>query len=312
MNVADEDRLLRSTARRGLWWALALVSSYMLVETIGGLITNSLLLLADAGHMLTDAASLGLALLAIWLAARPPSTRWSFGLLRAEVLIALVNVVSLWFVAGWIFLEAYRRFQAPPEVMGSLMLGIGAGGLLVNLAGAWILRPSARDSLNVKAAFLHVLGDLLGSVAVVVGGVLIIAFDWRVLDPILAGFIGLLIVAGSGRVLWKIGHMLLEGTPSPALLGGLCQRFERVQGVTGVHDIHVWSLTSRYNVLSAHVTTDLPLPDRRELLLQRLRDIASKEFGLAHVTLQLEDSQEGCDEKHHFAHESPSKGPVSS
>jgi len=310
MRVAEEDRLRRSTAQRGLWWAMALVSSYMLVETIGGLVTNSLALLADAGHMLTHATSLGLALLAIWLAARPPSMRWSFGLQRAEVLIALVNAVSLWFIAGWIFLEAYRRFQALPEVVGPLMLGIGVGGLLVNLGGAWILQKSARESLNVEAAFLHVLGDLLGSVAVVVGGVLIIAFDWRVIDPIFAGFIGLLLVAGSGPLLWKIGHMLLEGTPSRTLLDSLCQRFEGVQGVTGVHDIHVWSLTSSYDVLSAHVTTDLPLPDRREHLLQRLREIASKEFGLAHVTLQLEDSQEECDERHHFTHESPSKGPV--
>lgn len=288
-------------ARRSLWLAFAVTSGYMFVELVGGLMTNSLALLADAGHMLTDAASLGLALVAIWLAGRPPSSKWSFGLQRAEVVAALVNVLTLWLIAAWIFLEAYRRYQEPPAVLGPLMLGVGAVGLLVNAGAAWILRRPARENLNVEGAFLHIVGDLLGSIAVVVGGILVITLDWSVIDPILGALIGLLILLTSSRLLWKILRVLMQGTPSHFPLESLCQRLEQVEGVTGVHDIHLWSLTSGYEVLSAHITTDVT-PLNREHLLHRLQDIASKELGIAHATLQIEDSPERCAERHHFPH----------
>lgn len=291
------------TSHRSLWIVLALISSYMLAEVIGGLIANSLALLADAGHMVTDATAIGLALLAIWVAARPASFRRTFGFHRAEIIAALLNALSLYLIAIWIFVEAYRRFLDPPDVQGPLMLTIGFIGLLINLVAAWILHRSSRDSLNVEAAFMHVLGDLLGSIGVVGAGLLIITLGWNVADPLFGVIIGTLIVFSSGRLTWRVLHVLMEGTPSHVDLQRLCQRLEQVDGVTGVHDIHAWSITSGYEVLSAHVTADMGAWDTPDRMLQHLREISAREFGISHVTIQLENSQEGCEEDHHVSHE---------
>jgi cobalt-zinc-cadmium efflux system protein len=282
--------------------ALALISSYMVVEVIGGLAANSLALLADAGHMVADAAAIGLALLAMWVAARPASARHTFGFHRGEILAALLNALSLWLIAAWVFFEAYRRFVEPPQVSGLLTLGVGFVGLLVNLGAAWVLKRSASESLNVEGAFLHVLGDLLGSIGVVAAGILIIFFGWFIADPIFGAVIGFLILLSSSRLLWKVLRVLMEGTPSRLDSQRLCQRLEQEPGVTGVHDIHIWSITAGYEVLSAHVTTDVTTVDNREHLTQNLRSIASSEFGISHVTLQLENSPEGCGEVHHIPH----------
>jgi cobalt-zinc-cadmium efflux system protein len=274
----------------------------MLVEVAGGVIANSLALLADAAHMVTDAAAIGLALLAIWVASRPSTFKRTFGFHRTEILAALLNALSLWVIAAWIFFEAYKRFLEPPEVQGVLMLGVGFIGLLVNLAAAWVLHRSAGESLNVEGAFLHVLGDLLGSVAVIAGGILVLTFGWHLADPIFGVAIGFLVLFSSGRLLWKTVHVLMEGAPSNLDLQVLCQCLEQVDGVTGVHDIHAWSITSGYEVLSAHVTADLEAWDSPDHLLHHLREISSREFGISHVTIQLENSGEGCEEDHHVAH----------
>ncbi|MEK7807170.1 MAG: cation diffusion facilitator family transporter, partial [Chloroflexota bacterium] len=184
MEEAGRWRHSRAASRRSLVIALALISAYMLVEVAGGIVANSLALLADAGHMATDAAAIGLALVAMWLAGRPASINRTFGFQRTEVLAALLNALSLWLIAAWIFFEASRRFADAPEVEGVFMLGVGAAGLLVNLGAAWVLRPSAGESLNVEGAFLHVVGDLLGSVAVVAASLLIIGPGWGVADPV--------------------------------------------------------------------------------------------------------------------------------
>ena len=293
----------RAGSRRSLWIALALISSYVLVEVIGGLLADSLALLADAGHMVADSAAIGLALLALWVASKPISARRTFGFHRTEILAALFNAMSLWLIAIWIFVEAYRRFQDPPEVQGVLMLSVGFVGLLVNIGAACVLKRSATDSLTVEAAFLHVLGDLMGSIAVVVGGLLIIILGWYVVDPIFGVVIGCLILLSSSRLMWKVVHVLMQGTPSRLDLKLLCQSLEQVDGVTGVHDLHVWSVTTGYDVLSAHVTADMATADEREHLLQHLREIASRKFSIAHVTIQLEDSQEVCEEAHHVPHD---------
>jgi cobalt-zinc-cadmium efflux system protein len=292
----------RANSKKSLWIALALISSFTVVEVIGGLIANSLALLADAGHMVTDAAAIGLARLAIWVASRPSSFKRTFGFHRTEILAALLNVLSLWLIAAWVFFEAYRRFAEPAQVQGTFMLSVGVAGLFVNLAAAWVLHRSAGDSLNVEGAFLHVLGDLLGSIAVVVGGILIITLNWNVADPIFGVIIGVLILVSSGRLLWKVVHVLMEGTPPSLDLQRLCQRLEQVEGVTGVHDIHAWSITSGYEVLSAHVTADLEAWGSSDHMLQHLREISAREFRINHVTIQLEISQEGCKENHHVAH----------
>ena len=293
----------RSANRRTLVVALALTLGYMIAEVVGGLISGSLALLADAGHMVTDGAALGLALLAIWVAGRPASIKRTFGLQRVEVLAALLNALGLWLIVTWILVEAYRRFVDPPEVEGPIVLVVGAGGLLINLLIALVLRRSAGESLNIQGALYHVMGDLLGSVAVVIGGVLILAFGWFLADPILSVVIALLILVGSGRLLWKVSHVLMEGTPAHLDLLRLCQRLEQVEGVTGVHDIHAWSITTGYEAFSAHVTHLTSESSRNpQQILQQLREIAAQEFGISHVTIQLEESPDQCAEDHHIEH----------
>jgi cobalt-zinc-cadmium efflux system protein len=304
-SASPHEHDFRGAGKKSLLIVLALVSAYMLVEVIGGLAANSLSLLADAGHMATDALALGLAVFAIWLAMRQPSARLTYGFHRSEMLAAGLNTLSLWILAVWIFIEAYRRFLSPPEVQGVLTLSIGAVGLVVNIASALILRRSAGESLNIEGAFLHVLGNLLGSIGVVGAGLLIIAFGWFIADPIFGVIIGLLIIVSSGRLFWKVLRVLMEGTPARLCVQLLCQRLESVEGVTGVHDIHVWSLTSGYEVLSAHVTADMTEAGARERLLQQLRRIPSEEFGISHATMQLEDSPDGCEELHHIQHPGP-------
>ena len=236
-------RHTREASRRKLAIALGLTAGYMVVESVGGIMANSLSLLADAGHMVTDAGAIGLALLAMWVAGRPASIERTFGLHRTEVLAALANALGLWLIAGLIFFEAYHRFLNPPSVKGSLMLVVGGIGLLVNLAAAAVLHRSAKEHLNVEGAFLHVISDVLGSIAVIGAGLLILTTGWVLGDPIFGGIIGLLIVISSARLLWKVLHVLMEGTPTHLDLHGLCQRLEQLDGITGVHDIHAWSIT---------------------------------------------------------------------
>ena len=292
----------RAASRRNLTIALGLTVGYMVVELVGGFLANSLSLLADAGHMITDAGAIGLALLAMWIAGRPASIERTFGLHRTEVLAALANALALWLIAGLIFFESYRRFLDVPAVDGRLMLVVGGVGLLVNLAAAAVLRPSAKESLNVEGAFLHVVSDVLGSIAVIGAGLLILTTGWVLADPIFGAVIGLLIVISSARLLWKVLHVLMEGTPAHLDLHGLCQRLEKLDGITGVHDIHAWSITTGYDALSAHVTADAAALNNPGQVLERLRNIASQEFGISHVTIQLEDSEDGCVEAHHIAH----------
>lgn len=292
----------RAASRRNLTIALGLTVGYMVVELVGGFLANSLSLLADAGHMITDAGAIGLALLAMWIAGRPASIERTFGLHRTEVFAALANALALWLIAGLIFFESYRRFLDVPAVDGRLMLVVGGVGLLVNLAAAAVLRPSAKESLNVEGAFLHVVSDVLGSIAVIGAGLLILTTGWVLADPIFGAVIGLLIVISSARLLWKVLHVLMEGTPAHLDLHGLCQRLERLDGITGVHDIHAWSITTGYDALSAHVTADAAALNNPGQVLERLRNIASQEFGISHVTIQLEDSEDGCVEAHHIAH----------
>ncbi len=274
----------------------------MAAEVVAGIVADSLALLADAGHMVTDAASIGLALVALWVASLPASRSHSYGFQRAEVIASLLNAVSLWLIAGWTFYEASRRFTDTPDARGSIMLSAGTAGLLANLGAAWVLRRTAGGSLNVQAAFLHVLSDLLGSVAVVVGGVLILTLGWSVVDPVFSVVIGVLILASSGRLLLKVLRVLMQGTPPHVDIMAVCGRLERMENVTGVHDVHVWSLTSGYDILSAHVTTRPGSPDQIASTLRHLRDIVKREFGIAHVTIQVEASAEECLERHHVPH----------
>ena len=292
----------RESGRRRLIIALALITSYMAVEVVAGVISGSLALLADAAHMLTDAGAIGLALFAIWIANRPASIKRTFGYYRTEVLAALFNAVSLWALAGWIFYEAYHRFREVPEVAGGVVLAAGAVGLGVNLVAAWVLHRSAGHSLNVEGAFRHVMADLMGSVGVVVAGALTLAFGWWIADPILSVLIGGLILVSSWKLVLNVFHVLLEGAPARIHMHNLCMALEDVEGVAMVHDIHAWTITSGYESLTAHVLVDPDYPGELETLRRRLQQIAYHDFGIAHITMQMEQSLEGCTERHHFDH----------
>ena len=297
------DHDLREAGRRRLYISLGLIGSYMVVEIIGGLISGSLALLADAAHMFTDAAAIGLALFAMWISSRPASVERTFGYHRTEILAALVNALSLWLIAGWIFLEAYHRLSDPPEVLGMQMLIVGAIGLVINIAVVFILHSSAEHSLNVEAAFWHVVADLLGSIGVVISALLVWFLDWNLADPIISVLIGLLILASSWSLVQKVFQVLVEGTPRRLDMYEVCHTLEEVPGVTLIHDVHCWTITSGYEALTAHVLLDPALPkDQVETVLRRLRGIASQEFGISHITLQVEQSIEGCTEDHHVGH----------
>ena len=294
----DHAHEVRGTGRRNLTAALVLIVGYMLAEVAGGLLSGSLALLADAGHMLTDAAAIALALVAMHVARRPASATRTFGYLRFEVLAALLNALALWLIAAWVIVEAWRRFMEPREVDGALMLAVGAGGLVVNVAAVWILHGSARHSLNIEGAFRHVIADLLGSLGVVVSAILVLAFGWTIADPILSVVIGVLILLSTWRLFAKVIHVLNEGVPDHIDVHRLCSRMEAVDGVVLIHDVHVWTIASGYDALTAHVLVDPGYPDDLDPLRRRLQEIAAHDFGIHHITIQVERSLDGCTEHH--------------
>jgi cobalt-zinc-cadmium efflux system protein len=281
----------RGQDKRALWLVLCLTGAFTVAEVVGGLLTGSLALLADAGHMLSDAGSIALALLAIWLAERPATPSRSFGLQRAEILAALVNGLTLVVISLWIFWEAYHRLSEPPEVLGGPMLAVAVVGLSVNLAGAYILSRAEGDSLNVSAALRHVIADVLGSVGAITAAVIILLTGWRYADPLVSVVIGLLVLASAWPVLRDSLRVLLEAAPvgvDPAQVG---QRMASAEGIREVHDLHIWTITSGFPALSAHVLVG-PGDDchaRRRELERLLQD----EFDIEHTTLQVDHESAG-------------------
>jgi cobalt-zinc-cadmium efflux system protein len=255
-------------------------------ELVGGLLSGSLALLADAGHMLSDVGALALALGAIWLARRPPTARMSFGLRRAEILAALINGVALVAIAIWIFIEAARRFSDPPEILAGATLAVALAGLAVNVVGAVILGRSGGRSLNLRAARLHVVADLLGSIGVILAAVIILATGWLYADPLVSVLIGVLVLASAWRVLRESLGVLLEATPEGIDADEVGRRMAEVEGVAEVHDLHIWTITSGFPALSAHVL----VPEGEDCHARRreLSEMLSRDFGIAHTTLQVE------------------------
>ncbi len=278
--------LARAGSKRALKLVLVLTSVFLVAEVVGGLIAGSLALLADAGHMLSDSLSLGVALFAAWLAGRPGGPSRTFGYRRAEILAALFNGVTLVAISIWIFIEAGTRFSDPPDVEGGLMLAIAVGGLLVNLASAGILRRHADESLNVSAALRHVFADLLGSVGVIVAALIILATGWEYADPVVSVAIGILILASSWTILRDSVRILLEASPSNMEVEEVGRAMAGVAGVKQVHDLHVWTITSGFPALAAHVLVDRNTDchaTRREL-----EAMLHERFGLDHTTLQVD------------------------
>ena len=294
----------RETSRRVLVGALAMTCIFMVVEIVGGLLSGSLALIADAGHMLTDSASMALALFAIWLAKRPASAKRTFGNNRAEILAAAVNVVSLWLISVWIMWEAINRFidWREAEVEGATVLLVGGIGMLVNIAAAYMLRGSSKHSLNVKGALQHVMADIMGSVGVLVAGFIILVWrdvEWIVIvDPIISVLIVLLILISSWNLARTVLTVLMEGVPDNLDLHKLCADMENVPGVTDIHDVHAWTVTSGFVSLTAHVVADPDHPTDQEELLGEIRRIAQQEHDITHTTIQLETSGSGCTEDH--------------
>jgi len=272
--------------RRALVVVLALTASFTVVEIIGGLLTGSLALLADAGHMLSDNLSLGVALFAAWLAGRPATPEKSFGYRRAEILAALANGVTLVAISIWVFVEAYARFREPTEVLGGPMLAVAALGLLVNAVGAAILYRSGGESLNVQGAMRHVLADALGSVGAMVAAAIIILTGWRYADPLVSVAIGILILGSSWTLLRDSTNILLEATPRGLDAEEVGRKMAAAEGIIEVHDLHIWTITSGFPALSAHVLVgghEDCHARRREL-----EELLIQEFDISHTTLQVD------------------------
>ncbi len=304
----DHAHDLRGASKKALVIALALISTYMVAEVIGGVLSGSLALIADAGHMLTDAAAIAMALVAMWIAEKSASVEHTFGYYRAEVLAALANLFSLWLIAVWILYEAYQRlFVEEVAVIGWPVLLVGAGGLLINIAAAWVLHRSSQHSVNVEGALQHVIADALGSIAVIIAGATIIITDrlgnaWHMVDPLLSAIIALLIVYNTRKLIVRVMKVLLEGVPDHIDVYKLCSDIEELPGVTLVHDVHVWTITSGSEAFTAHVLVDPSHTDDDDTLLDNIKRIVHEQYGIGHATIQLERTASTCQEDHHVDH----------
>lgn len=269
--------------------ALALTSSFMVVEAAVGFATNSLVLVADAGHMLTDVAGLSLALAAIWFAQRPPTPGKTFGYYRMEILAAVINAMLLFGVSAYILYEAYGRFREPPDVPSVPLLVVASIGLAINLISARMLLAGSGESLNVRGAYLEVLGDILGSVGAIAAGVILLTTGWRYADPLFAAGVGLFILPRTAKLLKNALDVLLEGTPSHIKIADVQQELLAVAPVRSVHDLHVWTVTSGFIALSGHV--EVPESADRDEVLVTLRTLLHDRFGVDHVTVQIESER---------------------
>ncbi|MBL8269768.1 cation diffusion facilitator family transporter [Steroidobacter sp.] len=285
-----------SRNKRQLTIVFALTCLYFVVEVIGGFWTRSLALLADAAHMLTDVAGVGLALLAIRFAERPATPERTYGYYRMEILAALANAVVLVLVSFYILYEAYQRFRNPPTVESGWMLAVASVGLVVNLIGIRLLHSGSQESLNMKGAYFEVLSDLLTSIGVIVAGVIMLTTGWYYADPIISAGIGLFIVPRTWHLLKEALGILLEGTPSDVNIAAVRDSLLKLPGVAGLHDVHVWALTSGVNAMSLHV--ELSQGYGHDDVLDRVRGHVTTQFAIQHVTAQIESKPCGDQASH--------------
>jgi cobalt-zinc-cadmium efflux system protein len=276
---------LRAESRRRLAVVLALTAAVMVAEALGGWLAHSLALLADAGHMLADVAALGLALLVARVAERPATAERTFGLLRLEILAALVNGAALLALSLGIAVEAVHRLREPPAVRGGLLLGIAALGLAANVAGAALLARGHRHSLNERGAFLHLVSDALGSLGALAAGAVVLATGWVRADPLISILISLLILGSAWRLVKESTDVLLEAAPAHIALAEVHDRIASIPGVASVHDLHLWTVTSGVIAMSGHLVVQDPAEHQRvlETVQRRLG-----ELGIGHVTVQME------------------------
>lgn len=276
----------RALGVRGLTLVLAITAAFMVAEFVGGWLSNSLALVADAAHMLTDAASLALALFAVWFARRPATAAKTYGYARSEILAALVNGAGLLVIAAFIVYEAWSRLRHPEPIQTGIMAGVAAAGMLANIASAVILHRSAGESLNVRGAYLHVLSDLLGSAGAVVAALVIMATGWVAADPILSLAVAVLIVFSSWKLLRESVDVLLEAVPAHIDLAEVRRAIDDVPGVDDVHDLHVWTVTSGFLAMSGHCVVAEPKGSQQ--ILREIHHRMRERFGIHHATIQLE------------------------
>ena len=258
----------------------------MIAEAVGGWLSNSLALIADAGHMLTDVAAMSLTLFAIWFAARPATSKKTYGYYRLEILAAFVNGIALVLLSTWIIYEAFERWNAPQAIAGTEMTLIAAGGLIVNVIAAFLLHSEHKHDLNMRGAFLHVVGDLLGSVAAIIAGGLIMLYGWLWADALGSVLISVIIILGAWRLILDSVNVLLEGTPRHISLTAVETSITETAGVAGVHDLHVWTISSGIDALSAHISHDESVSHSE--LLAVVRNKLHDQFGIDHLTIQME------------------------
>lgn len=279
-----------------LRWAFGITTVILVAEAVGGWLTNSLALLSDAGHMLSDAASLGLSLLAIHFAKKPASVSKSYGYRRLEILAALANGVALFVIAVAISWEASHRLFDPPPVASLPMMGIAGIGLAANLASAWVLlhQGDVKDNLNLRSAYLHVLGDALGSVGALLAGALMYFYGWYVADPIVSVAVALLILRGAWGVVSQSLHILMEGTPTGSNIEAMVASLETIPGVCNVHDVHVWTVTSGYDVFSCHLVVSKGTNITK--VVAAGAELLERQFGIRHTTIQVLEDDADCRE----------------
>lgn len=284
-----DDAFSRDGQTHALKVALVVTLTFMVAEFLGGWWTNSLALLADAGHMLTDAGALGLSLFASWIVRRPATPEKTYGYFRVEILAALLNGTALFVIAGFILFESYRRFLAPEMVRSREMLIIAVLGLLANLYSARVLHRGHGGSLNVHGAFLHVIGDILGSMGAIIASLLILTLQAYWADPAVSALVSLLIVFSAWRLVQDSIAVLLEGTPAHINLGTMEMELRKIQGVESVHDLHVWTLTSGMHAMTCHlVVRGQP---RSHEILREVTCLSKSRFNVHHTTIQIEQEQ---------------------
>jgi cobalt-zinc-cadmium efflux system protein len=284
--TAADDRKKRKRRMAFVFW---LTTAYMLAEATGGFLTGSLALIADAGHMLTDAGALGLALFAMSYAERPATAEKTFGFYRAEVLAAFSNAALLLLISIYILYEAAKRFAHPPEITSTPLLVIAGIGLAVNFIGMRLLASSSDESFNSKAAYLEVLSDALGSVGVILAAIIMKTTGWYRADPIFGAAIGLFIIPRTIKMLKDTAHVLMEGTPSDISPEAVQQGILKLAGVVKVHDFHLWTLTSGVHSVTCHVCVEDPKQGIR--IMTELRRMLKDQYGIAHATIQIEDQE---------------------
>ncbi len=268
--------------------SLALTALFVFVEAAAGLLGNSLALLTDAAHNLTDVIALGLSWYAVRLAAKPANSNKTYGYHRAGILIALLNSTTLVLIALGIFYEAYQRLIAPPEVNSGLLIGVGLIAFIINLATAWLVKAGSEHDLNLRSAFVHLMGDVLSTVGAVIAGVVIYFSGWNWLDPLVSILIGLLILWNAWGILRETVEILLEATPRDVDLNRMVSEMTQLKGVLGVHDLHVWSITQGLRSMSAHILTEDISISAGKNIQAEISELVAQRYNIAHATLQLE------------------------